>query len=69
MSSPLTPYERVTRANAALIDRGGRRMPSGYLQPEEAKALAELLAAGYAPNVVACIATAIKDAHKKIKRS
>ena len=67
--TPLTPSQRVQRANRALIERGGRRMPGGYLQPDAAQQLEELLEAGYASSPVAVIATALRDAHKKILRN
>ena len=59
MTQPLTASERVRRANAALVARGGRRMPDGYLQPDAAQALADLVATGYAPSPVAVIAKAL----------
>lgn len=62
MTDPLTPAQRVRRANAALIARGGRRMPDGHLQPDAAKALADLLASGYAPSPVAAISKALLSA-------
>lgn len=58
----LTPAERVRRANAALIARGGRRMPDGYLQPDAAQALAALIESGYAPSPVAVISKALLSA-------
>ena len=66
--SALTPSQQVIKSNQALIARGGRRMPAGYLQPESAKILAELVSAGYAASPVAVIVAALHDAHKKIKR-
>lgn len=69
MKQPLTPAERVRRANAALIARGGRRMPGGYLQPAVAQALADLVASGYAPSPVAVISMALLDAQKNVARS
>lgn len=68
METPLTPSQRVIRANKALLARGGKRMPGGYLQPATAQALAELVACGYAPSPVACIVAALHAAHKNIKR-
>lgn len=59
MSQPLTPAERVARARIALVKRGGRRMPSGYLQPDAAAALHKLVACGYAPSPVAAISKAL----------
>ena len=60
--SPLTPAQRVARAQAALLQRGGRRMPSGYLQPDAATALQKLVACGYAPSPVAVISKALLSA-------
>ena len=66
MTKTLNPNSiRVLRANAALIDRGGRRMPSGYLQPDVASALQALIDSGYAQSPVAVINRAILDAYKK----
>lgn len=59
MTAPLTPAQRVARAQAALVERGGRRMPSGYLQPDAAQALQKLVASGYAPSPVAVISKAL----------
>jgi hypothetical protein len=56
------------KAMAALKARGGRRIPSGYLQPEEAQALDELIKAGYAASPLAVMKSALLDAHKKVKR-
>lgn len=59
MTKPLTPAERVHRAQTALVERGGRRMPSGYLQPDAAAALQKLVDCGYAPSPVAAISKAL----------
>lgn len=69
MTAPLTPSERVRRANAALLARGGRRMPAGYLQPPEAQALDTLISAGYADSPLAVIRTALLDAYRKVQRA
>ena len=37
-------------------------MPDGHLQPDAAKALADLLASGYAPSPVAAISKALLSA-------
>lgn len=58
----LTAAQRVKRSQGALIARGGRRMPSGYLQPEAAQALSDLVATGYAPSPVAAISKALLSA-------
>lgn len=69
MTSPKkTPSQAVTDSNRALIARGGRRMPAGYLQPGDAQILADLVESGYAPAPLAAIVAALRDAHKKIKR-
>lgn len=68
-TQPLTPSQRVTKSNKALVARGGRRMPAGYLQPDTNKALAELIDAGYAASPLGCIVASLHDAHKKIGRS
>lgn len=65
---PATSYERVKKSNAALVQRGGRRAPDGYLQPDEAQALADLLSADYADTPIAVVRAAIMDAHRKISR-
>ena len=44
-------------------------MPSGFLQPDAALALADLVASGYGASPVAVISAALLDAHKKIARS
>ena len=64
-----TPAQRVRRAEQALKDKGGRRMPSGMLQPAAAQALADLVASGYAASPVAAIAAALIDAQRKVKRT
>lgn len=60
--------ESVRKCQQALIDRGGRRMPSGYLQPDVAQALDELVKAEYAKSPVAVISAALLDARRKIGR-
>lgn len=66
MTKTLNPNSiRVLRANAALLERGGRRMPSGYLQPDVASALQLLISSGYAQSPIAAINRAILDACKK----
>ena len=69
MSEPITPAQRVRRAEAALRERGGRRMPDGHLQPDAAQALADLVASGYAASPVAAISAALLDVQRKIGRS
>jgi len=59
----------VRTSNARVIAAGGRRMPSGYLQPDDARILAELIESGYAMSPLAVITTALRDAHKKINRA
>lgn len=67
--APLTPAQRVRSAEAALVARGGRRMPNGHLQPDAAQALDALVQAGYAASPVAVISAALLDAQRKITRS
>ena len=62
-----TQSQRVARAQAALVARGGRRI-GGYLQPDAAQALESLVASGYARSSVAAISTALLDAQRKITR-
>ena len=64
----LTLAQRVRRAEASLKERGGRRMPNGYLQPDAAQALDDLVTNGYALSPVAAISAALLDARKKAKR-
>lgn len=61
--------ERVKKSKLALIERGGRAIPRGMLQPDAAQALAELLAARYAPSETGVISTALLDAQKKMNRA
>lgn len=68
MTAPLTPAQRVRSAEAALVERGGRRMPNGHLQPDAAHALQSLVDSGYAPSPVAAISAALLDAERKHKR-
>lgn len=64
----LTTSKQVRASEAALIARGGRRMPGGHLQPDAAKALHDLVMAGYAKSPVAVISAALMDARRKISR-
>jgi len=64
-----TPSDYVRTSNARVLAAGGRRMPSGYLQPGDARILAELISAGYAPSPLAVITSALRDAHKKMSRA
>ena len=63
----MTTSKQVRASEAALVARGGRRL-SGHLQPDAARALADLVAAGYARSPVAVISAALLDAIKKISR-
>lgn len=65
----LTPSQIVRKSEAALKVKGGRRMPNGMLQPDAAKALADLVAGKYAASPVAVISAALLDAQKKMQRS
>ena len=68
-SRPETQTERVARCNAALVARGGRRIPGGYLQPEAAQALADLTQAGYGKNKVDIVSRALLDAQRRLKKA
>lgn len=59
-----TNAERVAKSRAALVARGGVKLPTGYLRPDAAKAVDYLLAAGYAGTKSAVISRALLDAHK-----
>ena len=60
---------RVAASRERLKAAGGRAIPRGMLQPDAAQALAELLAAGYAPSETGVISTALLDAQKKLNRA
>lgn len=64
-----TPTERVARSNAALLARGGRRIPGGYLQPAAAQALADLAQADYGKNQVDIVSRALLDAQRRISKA
>jgi hypothetical protein len=64
-----TNAQRVAKARAALIERGGRQVPPIYLQPEAANALQELLDSQYAGSTVAAISKALIDACKNMQQS
>ena len=66
--APLTNYQRVKRAHATLIERGGKRLADIWLQPDAAQALADLAASGYAPTSAAIVSAALLDAHRKVLR-
>lgn len=63
-----TNSQRVAKARQRLTQAGGRRLPTGYLQPDAAAALDALLAAGYAPTIVGVITAALLDAERKVRR-
>lgn len=65
----MTASERVMKAQRALKERGGRRAPGGYLQPDDVQRLDELVSSGYAPTPFAVVVAALRDAHKKINRT
>lgn len=60
---------RVAASRERLKAAGGRAIPRGMLQPDAAQALAELLAAGYAPSETGVISAALLDAQKKMNRA
>ena len=61
--------QNVRKSEAVLKERGGRRMPNGYLQPEAYQALQELVTAKYARSASAAINQALIDAKKRLKKS
>jgi hypothetical protein len=63
-----TNAQRVAKAREKLLQEGGRRLPTGYLQPDAAAALDALLSAGYAPTATGVIAASLLDAQRKITR-
>jgi len=63
-----TNAQRVAKARQSLVQRGGRRIPTGYIQPDAAQALEALVSAGYAPSAVGAISQALLDAQRKIAR-
>ena len=65
----LSGSERVQRYTQRLKDKGGARIPSGYLTPEQAQQVADLLASGYASTQSGVVVSAIRDAHRKMQRS
>ena len=56
--------QNVRKSEAVLKERGGRRMPNGYLQPEAYQALQELVTAKYARSASAVINMALLEAKK-----
>lgn len=72
ITQPETQSQRVARAQAALVARGGRRL-NMTLQPDATKALQELMDAGYGKNNTRTAATvidrALLEAHGRIKRA
>lgn len=66
MTAPLTPAQRVRRAEAKLKEAGGRRIPGGFLQPDAAQALESLVQSGYAASPVAAISAALLDARARL---
>jgi hypothetical protein len=66
---PALSGAKVRRSEAALKERGGRRMPNGMLQPDVAQALDALVTGGYAASPVAVISAALIDAQKKMQKS
>lgn len=60
--------DRVAKSRAALEKRGGARIPSGWLQPEPAKALHYLHARGFDPTRVGCISRALVEAAETLQK-
>lgn len=64
---PVPLAERVAKSRAALEKRGGAKIPSGWLQPDAAKALDYLHKHAYAPTRTGCIAKAVTEAAERSK--
>lgn len=60
--------DRVAKSRAALVKRGGARIPSGWLQPVPAKALHYLHTHGFDPTRVGCIAQALVEAAETLRK-
>lgn len=60
--------DRVRDSEARSLESGGMRMPGGIFKPEVAKALSELVEAGYEQSKTAVISKAILEAHKRLKK-
>lgn len=61
--------QNVRKSEAVLKERGGSRMPNGYLQPDAVKALKELVDANYARSASAAINLALLEAKKRLKKN
>jgi hypothetical protein len=61
--------ERVKKSIKSLLERGGKRLPSGYLQPEDAVKIDSLVKSGYASSHLGVVVCAVRDAYKKISRT
>jgi hypothetical protein len=68
MNTQSANAQNVRKSEAALLERGGRRMPNGYLQPDAYQALQELVEANYAKSASAAINKALIDAKKRLKK-
>lgn len=60
--NPKTPATRVREFEARQVKAGGRRMPGSMMSPQAVAALDQLIAAGYASSMTACIERALKEA-------
>lgn len=65
----MTNAERVKKSRAALVARGGAKLPGGCLQPKPAAALRELCEAGYSDTRTGCIARALVEAAERHRRA
>lgn len=61
--------DRVAKSRAALEERGGAKIPSGWLQPEPARALKYLHTHGYQPTRVGCLSLALIEAAERERKS
>lgn len=57
--APQTVAQRVRASERKAAQAGAQRLPGGMLPPDAAQALEQLLASGYAPSKMQCIAAAL----------
>lgn len=62
-----TPTQRVRASEARKIKAGGRRLSPMLVSPEAANAIDQLLRAGFAGSITACVERAIIDANNNRK--
>lgn len=67
-AAPLTAAQKVKLSQDALIARGGRRTNLS-MQPDVARALDDLISAGYGRTTSAVIAKAVTEAQRRIAKA